>query len=452
MERIINKKQILWLVMLTGVILFNFSLTAKTVVTPVNWGEIQPTETEYLFSDLDAKIRGALANKDLVMLQFEGTPKWLCEKTIPNITPEEVSRAKPPIDEYAAFALRVARRYKGKIEGYLLWKNPAPNNLLATDTEIYAMFDAGIKAIQEAGEKAILPDPGNVNIVWIYNYFLKLHTHPNGIFLYPTLMQSPDEFGLRLHNLYTKIIKTKNIDIYADFNFISDADSKRKYKDIIDINKLNPLPGKDIETSNSDIIYINPKLVGTFKTYSPTLTMNKVESNFGPEHEASKIEPLKELPGGSYFFLNSVSYGKLLITRPNSRDQSKNNPFLYFDVPNDFIFFNVEGMKLKITLTFLGTSTEGVDGFNLHYDSTTGLKSSADWIWISKGRQEKFTYSIVLDDAAFASSYGYDFRINAGASPSAIYLVDVTVTKLNSDGTEKENVPVRQLNAPKTVE
>jgi len=57
MERIINKKQILWLVMLTGVILFNFSLTAKTVVTPVNWGEIQPTETEYLFSDLDAKIR-----------------------------------------------------------------------------------------------------------------------------------------------------------------------------------------------------------------------------------------------------------------------------------------------------------------------------------------------------------------------------------------------------------
>jgi len=443
MGTIIIKKQILGLVLLALTMLAFMPLLSKTTIIPVSWSEIQPKETELSFYNLDAKVKAATANGDLILLQFESSPMWLY-KNIPNITAEEVLRAKPPTAAYATFVEHVAKRYKGTVEGYLLWKIPSSNNLLATDTEIYTMFAAGIKAIQGVGAKAIIPEPGNANIVWIYNYFIKQNVQPNGIFLYPTEMQSTDEFGLRLYNLYAKIIKNKKIDIYADFRFISD-DLKREYMNIVDVNQLDVVLLEENETPlpiSSDIIYIDQKMIPTFAKYLPSITPDKAESNFGPDYEAGKITPLKNFPSGAYLFINSSVLGKILITRPNGRDQSKNNPYIYFDVPNDFIFFNTDGEKLKITLTVLGSPNENSDGFNLYYDSMSGMKNSPGWTWVEKGRSEKFSYSIILDDAAFASGYGYDFRINTGTSPSPLYLTDVTITKLNADGTEKVTIPI----------
>jgi|GEM_PF-2153468 len=420
-------------------IIFAVPTLGKTVVINVDWAKTQPTETSYSFSDLDIAVRSALDNDEQIILEFTNNPKWMFIKTIPTITDVEVERAVPNLTLYSAFIQTVMKRYKGKIDYYLLWKRPTASNLLANNSQVYAMFSAGIKAIKAEGGKVLLPEPGNTNIVWINNYLKNpSYAQPDGIYLYPFDTQSVDDFGTKIYNLQTKILKDKKMNIFVDFIYLSETNEElfkqTLYALDFDDDGNAIIPGDRVK----EVDITSPAITSELSKYdySDIDDILSIDSELSGNEQGEKITPLKGFYGGEYYYLNSTTLGKLCATRPNLNVPERNNPFIYFDIPDKFMFFNTENQKIRIDLTFLGSMYSTLDGFNILYDSQSGIKSTNNWIWIDQGRNEKYTYSLVLDDASFASSYGYDFGINAGASPNSLYLVNVVVTKLNPDGTE----------------
>jgi len=146
----------------------------------------------------------------------------------------------------------------------------------------------------------------------------------------------------------------------------------------------------------------------------------------------SGIHLLRTLTGGHF---NQYIQSDGHTTVATIRDT---NPWIHFDVPDGFLFYNVERVPVEVTVQVYGGSSSEQVGFNFYYDAVGGMRTSP-WQWIDVGSRDIFTYKVRMNDAIFAGREGYDLRLNMGGSADGVRLVNITMRKLlpgsaNSDG------------------
>jgi len=134
------------------------------------------------------------------------------------------------------------------------------------------------------------------------------------------------------------------------------------------------------------------------------------------------LHAMREFRGG-HFRLGATGDHPLLSTVGDE------NPWIHFEVPDGFLFYNVERVPVAVSVTLAGVHKAQKTGFNLYYDALGGMKFSP-WQWVDVGPDRLFTYTFQLNDASFADRDGYDFRINKGGSEEELRIVDVKVRKL----------------------
>jgi len=109
--------------------------------------------------------------------------------------------------------------------------------------------------------------------------------------------------------------------------------------------------------------------------------------------------------------------------------ETLDSPWIYFDVDDRWMYCNRGKTPVVITVvcqgSFLGQEKLG---FNIMYDSTTGYRFTP-WQWVADG-QDWHSYRFELQDANFANTNGYDFRINAKGSKQDLWVAEVTVEKV----------------------
>ncbi len=138
--------------------------------------------------------------------------------------------------------------------------------------------------------------------------------------------------------------------------------------------------------------------------------------------DTSAIWPLHNLPGGQYLSVTDGGVTELQTVRPAA-------PFIHFDVPDGFLFYNVEKTPIEVTIKVRGASNTNRAGYYLYYDAVGGMNNTP-WQWIDRSPDQTFSYTVRLNDAIFAGREGYDFRITAAGSRETVRVVGVTVKKL----------------------
>lgn len=139
------------------------------------------------------------------------------------------------------------------------------------------------------------------------------------------------------------------------------------------------------------------------------------------------IHALRNLPGGRYSIYH-LQDGH--TTYATGRDT---DPWIYLDIPDGFLFYNIERIPLEITVQVYGSPTHQRDGFSFYYDALGGMRNSP-WQWIDTGPRDIFSYTFRLNDAIFADREGYDLRLDMGGSDNSVRLVGITVKKLLPSG------------------
>lgn len=137
------------------------------------------------------------------------------------------------------------------------------------------------------------------------------------------------------------------------------------------------------------------------------------------------IQPLRLLPGGKYSQYTVRNGFPVLATIREVQ------PWVHFDIPDGFLFFNIERVPVEISVKVYGVSAPKKTGLNIYYDGIGGMRST-NWQWIDVGFDETFTYTFRIPDSIFADNEGYDFRVNMGGSIENVRVVDVTVRKVSS--------------------
>jgi hypothetical protein len=92
------------------------------------------------------------------------------------------------------------------------------------------------------------------------------------------------------------------------------------------------------------------------------------------------------------------------------------------------LYFAEGRRPVEIVIEVLGASAPQQVGFNLLYDSVGGYRFTP-WQWVET-REGWTTYTIRLNDASMANTWGWDFAINtAGNRAADLVIRSVTVRK-----------------------
>jgi len=108
------------------------------------------------------------------------------------------------------------------------------------------------------------------------------------------------------------------------------------------------------------------------------------------------------------------------------------NPFLYCDVDDDFLFYNLNGSPVTVEVTAYAADTAVSAGFNLMYDSPRGHVFSP-WQPVETGVGWK-QYNLTLTDALFANKLGFDFRISSLGSKQPVFVARVVARQSKPNG------------------
>lgn len=130
--------------------------------------------------------------------------------------------------------------------------------------------------------------------------------------------------------------------------------------------------------------------------------------------------------------------GKSGLVTEISRDiynPGAGKPFIFVDVADSYMYFargaavtvNVEVHRTKAENSIFGART---GGFNLQYDSTTGLKFT-NWQEVETGTGWA-TYTFKIPDASFANRDGFDFKINTLGSKQDLVFSSITLQRDNN--------------------
>lgn len=143
-------------------------------------------------------------------------------------------------------------------------------------------------------------------------------------------------------------------------------------------------------------------------------------------NDLTAIRPVYDLPGG-HFSMRTLHDQSVLCTSGDT------NPWLHFDIPDGFLYYNIERTPVVVTVTVCGVAKPKKTGFNFYYDALSGM-TYTPWQWIDVGPDKLFTYTIRLNDAGFSNREGYDLRLNKAGSEEDIRVVAMTVRKIAKPG------------------
>jgi hypothetical protein len=96
-----------------------------------------------------------------------------------------------------------------------------------------------------------------------------------------------------------------------------------------------------------------------------------------------------------------------------------------FSVAPEFTSYTTE--PITITVVVRRNAANDNAGFNLWYESTSGIRGTGEWYTIP-GNDQWYTKTWTINDAQFAGKWGYNFMFN-GDTPRPYYLTSVTVSK-----------------------
>lgn len=144
---------------------------ARVVFVLAAWAQIQPTATRWEFAALDRQVAAAQQAGQEVVLVCGATPQW-ATRDLSAPTPEEAHRAMPKLEAYRAFIGGLVRRYRGKVLGIQVWRRLNGTHLLVATPDAQALCRAGTEAVHQSNPamRAIVPEPGDVNLGWIHDY------------------------------------------------------------------------------------------------------------------------------------------------------------------------------------------------------------------------------------------------------------------------------------------
>ena len=105
------------------------------------------------------------------------------------------------------------------------------------------------------------------------------------------------------------------------------------------------------------------------------------------------------------------------------------NPWIYFDVADCWLYFNRGATRVAITVECQGCPMGAEKlGLNIMYDAVDGYRFTR-WQWVDPG-YGWHRYRFDLADVNFANRGGYDFRINAKGSKRDAFVTAVTVERV----------------------
>ncbi|MBM3476765.1 MAG: hypothetical protein FJX75_26130 [Armatimonadetes bacterium] len=96
-----------------------------------------------------------------------------------------------------------------------------------------------------------------------------------------------------------------------------------------------------------------------------------------------------------------------------------------FSVAPEFLSYTTEPITITVVVRRLPANENA--GFNLWYESTSGIRGTGEWYTIP-GNDQWYTKTWTITDAQFVGKWGYNFVFN-GDTPRPYYLRSVTVSK-----------------------
>lgn len=441
-----------------------------------NWPRLQPSAGAWNFPPLDALVREASAAGLEPVLILGPAPAWTVTY-LNKPTAAEVQRAYPTLDAARTYAGTVAKRYRGRVRYYQLWERPCSTTLLANASTVHALFRGMTAAIHGADPtlRAIAPEPGDVNLSWMRRLLetAKGAERPDILLLAPVkYAASPRAFWFRADVLRERLSPPET---WAEAPLSDDLTmASAMLMGRCDVILFKPADGAGWEGGFSPYAGLaaligglrgmehagwapladGPAALFTAGTASRWLALPKSslpdapmifpEVNAAPQpgipdarpipvagdvvtldvdgQDPAALRPLRDMPAGHYA-IQRLTAGTALCT---DRDRA---PWIYLEVPDGFLFFNIERRPVEVTVTVMGANRPEKAGFNLLYDALDGMRYSS-WQTIDVGPTRTFTYTLRLNDALFSDQDGYDFLINAGGSVESVRVLDVSVRKL----------------------
>ncbi|MHB9110224.1 MAG: glycoside hydrolase 5 family protein [Armatimonadota bacterium] len=440
-----------------------------------NWPRLQPAAVTWNFAPLDALVREADAAGLEPVLVLGPAPGWTVTY-LKKPTAAELRRAYPTLTAVRAYAGAVARHYRGRVRYYQLWERPSSTTLLANPCTVQALFRGMAAAIHavDSDLQVIAPEPGDLNLSWVRGLLAnaKEVERPDILLLAPDRhASSPRSFWFRagvlrdhlsvpatwaeapLHGDVT--MATAALMGQSDVIMFKPANDVLPAADSVDYAGLTALTGLSgmrhagwAQLASAPASLFNAGTESRWLTLPEPLQagtpvlLPEVDATAQPGIPDARPAPvagdtvtldadgqnpaalrtLRDMPAGRYS-LQRLTAGTALCT---DRDRA---PWIYFDVPDGFLFFNVERRPVEIAVTVMGANQPEKAGFNLYYDAFTGMRYSA-WQKIDVGPTKTFTYTFRLNDTLFSDQDGYDFLINAGGSVESVRVLDVSVRKL----------------------
>ena len=157
--------------------------------------------------------------------------------------------------------------------------------------------------------------------------------------------------------------------------------------------------------------------------YAPVpVAAREVTLDFTGE-DPDAIHGLRHLPGGYYAQYEYRGRNMMATIREIT-------PWMHFDVPDGFLFYNIEKVPVEVTVEVFGAAEANKTGFNLHYDALDGIQFTP-WQWIPVGTDKTYSFTYRLDNALFSGRDGYDLRVNMGGSIDNVRVVNLTIKKLD---------------------
>lgn len=89
-----------------------------TVVELFSWRHIEPTRDEWHWQHADEVVAGAAYHGLELIVRLDQHPAWAAS------APLTVNAPPADPEDYARFVAQVARRYRGRIRGYIIWNEP----------------------------------------------------------------------------------------------------------------------------------------------------------------------------------------------------------------------------------------------------------------------------------------------------------------------------------------
>lgn len=455
---------------------------------PLEWERVQPKPGVFDWTYYDDLVAAAQAQHLDIVFVFGPMAQWA--SSAPATDSADVRACKMPKEwtHWQQYVTAAVCRYKGAVKHWQVWEAFDFKHFRSVSSQIEVLTCKTYQAVKavDPTAKVIFPEVGGIDPGWIaslqskpiWKYFDILGLRP--------YRQQPEATIVPLTVLQTEVMKASKLPANAQTNT-----SKSVAKPVWILGEAQGLAVDESEIDNvaqqrllqialaagvQRIFTPKPVVLATTdpnmsqpemdlscrqaaSTYLQTPNLaSAVSGKVVFDMDATPVEmglyniPYRQWPGGRV--LESTEFEKKVLVTTSilgsvvtEEDRKKDNPWFYFDIDDRFLYYTKGTTPLVITITCRGTAKPAMCGFNIYYDAGARRKFS-QWQWIDAGKDQWFTYRIVLTDAWFANKDGYDFRINTKGSKDPVYITRVEVEPVTVSKATPSTKPVSLQTAP----